>query len=339
MGRIYRRHKDGSYYGDYATPEGKRVQRSLRTTDKAVARERLRQAELAATPKARGRKQTLSDAIDHVIGLMHDKAEGTRDMYRVKGRRLFATMGDPFVHEITRDTVSDYIKRRLSDEPYHGGAAPHTVQKELITLRRALLEAHDRGVLVVMPSLPRFSPKYKPRETWLTPEQFSNADFAGVMVGADASSTQALGAPYAVGDVIEVRDQTSRFSASIKGPLALAQAFTDGARDVVLLGPVPSNPSDAGSSVAIGLTTAFTEEVAASPLRWSALTGRVLAMGATRELQPIPLPEPGDGSPSALSLLVIGLVVTAAILVALLVWSRKRPHAPPPPLPGSPSPA
>lgn len=173
----------------------------------------------------------------------------------------------------------------------------------------------------------------------LTPEQFSKADFAGVMVGADASSTQALGAPYAVGDVIEVRDQTSRFSASIKGPLALAQAFNDGTRDVVLLGPVPSNPSDAGSSVAIGLTTAFTEEVAVSPLRWSALTGRVMAMGATRELQPIPLPEPGDGSPSALSLLVIGLVITAAILVALLVWSRKRPHAPPPPLPGSPSPA
>ncbi len=54
----------------------------------------------------------------------------------------------------------------------HGCASPHTVSKELITIRRALREAHERGVLPVMPSMPRHSPKYKPKETWLTPEQF-----------------------------------------------------------------------------------------------------------------------------------------------------------------------
>ena len=78
MGRLYRRHKDGFWNGDYITPEGKRVQRSLRTTDKAVAKERLRLAELAATPQARGRRQKLGDAIDHMITVTrHDKAEGT----------------------------------------------------------------------------------------------------------------------------------------------------------------------------------------------------------------------------------------------------------------------
>lgn len=172
MGRLYRRHRDGNWYGDFTTPEGRRVQQSLGTKDKAVAKERLRQAELAATPTARGRKQRLSEAIDHVIGVMVDRAAGTREMYEQKGRRIIESFGDPFVHEITRDKLAGYIKLRLSDDPDHGGANPHTVQKELITFRRALREAHERGVLTTMPPMPRFSAKYKPREVWLTADEF-----------------------------------------------------------------------------------------------------------------------------------------------------------------------
>lgn len=172
MGRIYRR--GGTYWGDYLTPEGRRVRRSLRTNDRAVAKERLRQAELAATPAARRRKQRISEAIDYMItATCHDRAEATREMYEQKGRRIVATLGDLFVHEIDRDRLSSYITLRLSDDPVHGGAAPHTVKKELITIRRALREAHERGVLPTMPAIPRFSPSYRPRETWLTPEQFA----------------------------------------------------------------------------------------------------------------------------------------------------------------------
>lgn len=173
MGRLYQRHKDGTFYGDYYTPEGKRVQRSLRTRNRSVAKERLRQAELVATPQARGRKQRLSEAIDYVIGLMHDKAAGTIEMYEQKARRIAHTLGDPFVHEITRDMLSDYIKRRLDQkDENHGQAKAHTVQKELIVIRRALREAFERGVLPIMPVLPRFSAKYKPKETWLEPHEF-----------------------------------------------------------------------------------------------------------------------------------------------------------------------
>lgn len=173
MARIFRRSKSGPYWGSWTTPTGKRYQRSLRTTDRKVALARLKAAELAETPATSGRKQRLSDAIDHVIGLMHDRAEATRDMYREKGRRIFTTLGDPFVHDVTRDMLSGYIKRRLDPaDPVHGQASPHTVSKELITIRRALREAHERGVLAVMPPMPRHSPKYKPKETWLTPEQF-----------------------------------------------------------------------------------------------------------------------------------------------------------------------
>src|SRR5262249_2988452 len=58
------------------------------------------------------------------------------------------------------------------DDKEHGQASPHTVSKELITIRRALRVSHERGVLAVMPALPRFSPRYAPREVWLTPAQF-----------------------------------------------------------------------------------------------------------------------------------------------------------------------
>lgn len=174
MGRLYRRKGSDIWYGDYVTPEGRRVQRTLKTNDKAVAKERLRLAELAATPQARGRKQRLSDAIDHMITMMVDKAEGTVSMYQEKGRRVITTLGDPLVSEITHDMLSEYIAKRLKKtDRVHGRASAHTVQKELITIRRALKLAHRRGVLVAMPTFPEFSAQYTPRATWLTPEQFS----------------------------------------------------------------------------------------------------------------------------------------------------------------------
>jgi integrase len=173
MGRLYQRHKGGTYYGDYYTPEGKRVQRSLRTTNKTVAKERLRQAELDATPQARGRKQRLSEAIDYMITTMHDKAPGTIEMYQQKGRRIAHTLGDPFVGDITHDMIAGYIAKRLNKEDAeHGQAKPHTVQKELITIRRALKTSHRRELLPFPPSFPEFSAKYKPKETWLEPNEF-----------------------------------------------------------------------------------------------------------------------------------------------------------------------
>lgn len=171
MGRIYKR--GNRYYGDYQTPEGKRIKRTLRTSDKAVAKERLRIAELAATPQARGRRQRLSEAIDVVIKTtMQDRAPATRGFYEEKARRIVTSLGDPWVSEITREMLGAYITRRLSDDPTHGGAKPHTIQKELIVIRRALREAFELGVLQVMPPMPRFSAKYKPREVWLEPHEF-----------------------------------------------------------------------------------------------------------------------------------------------------------------------
>jgi integrase len=172
MARLYRRHDDGNWYGDYNTPEGKRVQGSLRTKDKTVAKERLRLAELGATPSSRGKKQRLMDAIDGMIASLHTKADGTKSMYRVKGRRLLKTLGNPWVHEVDAAMLDKYITRRRSDEPEHGGAADHTIQKELITVRRALKYALKSKTLQELPHWPEFSPDYDPRKVWLTEPQF-----------------------------------------------------------------------------------------------------------------------------------------------------------------------
>lgn len=174
MARLFQRHPGGNWYADFRHPiTGSRCKPSLGTTDKTVARQRAREAELAASSSTpRRRRQRLSEAIDYVVSTMIDRAEPTREMYREKGRRIFLTFGDPWIDEIDRDAVTTYIARRLSDDAEHGRAAPHTVSKELIVMRRALREAHDRGLIAAMPAWPRFSPKYKPREVWLTPDHF-----------------------------------------------------------------------------------------------------------------------------------------------------------------------
>lgn len=237
MGRLYQRHKGGTFYGDYQTPEGKRVQRSLRTRDRAVAKERLRLAELGASPQARGRRQRLSDAIDTMIGTLHDKAEATREFYREKGRRILTSLGDPWIHEIDRDMLARYVKRRLDKaDREHGRASTHTVAKELITVRRALREAVESGVLRAMPAFPRHSPKYKPRKTWLTPAQFEAVctelkperrlwAAIAALAGANLSEVEAIewsdvflaiDAMHVPGTKREARDRTVPLAPSLK---------------------------------------------------------------------------------------------------------------------------
>lgn len=77
-------------------------------------------------------------------------------MYRQKRDRILKSLGDPLLHEIDRDMLSGYIARRLNPEDeVHGPAKPHTISKELITIRRAVREAHECGILRVLPAFPR----------------------------------------------------------------------------------------------------------------------------------------------------------------------------------------
>ncbi len=174
MGRIYRRNPDGNWWGDWTDVTGKRHQQSLRTKDKSVAQRNLRLAELGKGAGPRAEAYRLSEAIDHMITTTcHDKADGTREMYEKKGRRILATLGDIDVNAITLDLLSDYVRRRLNGDGTPK-AASGTVGKELITIRRSLNLAAKRGKLVrqVAAVMPDFRAKYTPRERWLPIEQF-----------------------------------------------------------------------------------------------------------------------------------------------------------------------
>src|SRR5678815_2910046 len=97
--------RDSTWWGDWTNAKGKRIQRSLRTKDKVVARERLRIAELAASDPAADRKShTLGNALDYMINTAGvDLEEPTREMYRQKARHLVRLLGDPEVSAIERD--------------------------------------------------------------------------------------------------------------------------------------------------------------------------------------------------------------------------------------------
>lgn len=172
MARTYQRRPGGTYYADFTTATGKRVKRSLRTRDKAVATARARAAELGTDAAPRRKAQTLIEAIDGMIAGMHSRAEPTKDMYRQKGKRLLKSLGNPDVRAIDAAMLDRYIVRRRGDDPAHGGASDHTIQKELITVRRALKHAIKHKTLNTMPAWPEFSANYEPRTTWLTPDQF-----------------------------------------------------------------------------------------------------------------------------------------------------------------------
>jgi len=217
MGRIFKR--GATLWGYWVDEHGRRHRRSLRTADRAVARERLRAAELAATAKARRKPQRLSAAIEHmIVTTCHDKAEATREMYREKGRRIIATLGDVDINDIDRDMLTGYIATRLAVVEGKKPVSPHTVQKELITIRRALREAVDRGALAAMPAVPRFSPKYKPRETWLTPDQFERLA-AELEPGRELWAALAALGGMRAGEVERLRWPMVRFEANrIKVP-------------------------------------------------------------------------------------------------------------------------
>ena len=176
MGRLYRRkHKKGphkgklspTFWGDYTTPSGKRKRHSLRTSDREVARARLRSAELGATDNAAsGPIKSLAQAIDDMTAL---KRESTRGQYQVKALHLLRVLGtDIAVNELTADQVANYIAQRTREK-----AVRHTLHKELVVLRQTLKEAKRRdtyrGRLDIVPA---WKAEYTPRTRFLTRPEF-----------------------------------------------------------------------------------------------------------------------------------------------------------------------
>jgi integrase len=170
MGTIYRRVDGGPFYGQWTDAKGNRRREGLRTRDPKVARERLRKAELAATdPAAHREPHLLSSALDYLLTVgCANNAEGTVHCYTHKARHLVRVLGDVDVGGIGYDEVAGYAHTRLNEK-----ASSSSVGKELTVLRRALKEAHRRGLTPIAPAamMPEFKVRYTPIARHHTPHQ------------------------------------------------------------------------------------------------------------------------------------------------------------------------
>ncbi|MDP2289294.1 MAG: cellulose biosynthesis cyclic di-GMP-binding regulatory protein BcsB [Actinomycetota bacterium] len=169
----------------------------------------------------------------------------------------------------------------------------------------------------------------------MSADEFKAAGLAGVLLGASAADTDTLGAPLTINDLISVGDPAPRFSAALPGPLALAQAFYSNKRDVVILGPIPTDLTSSAGQAALLLNVQFADQIATGIGRWAQLTGQVVSMGATGQLQEIALPAEPDSTTSTRSFLIVGIIASAFLVIGLIIWSRSKPRDPAPEVPGA----
>jgi len=160
MGRIYKRGE--TWWAEWRDATGERHRRTCCTKDKTVARERLRQFELA--PPDLAPHQALGPALTYFVDIAcAARSAGTVRCYRQKARHLARLFGDDSPpRSITRADVQGYIATRLGE-----GANRGTVHKELVVLRGTLREAGVNSSIV-----PRFEAAYRPRGRHLTPIEY-----------------------------------------------------------------------------------------------------------------------------------------------------------------------
>lgn len=158
MSRIFRR--GATWYGYWRDAAGTKCRASLNTTDKEIARKRLRERELASNRPED--QTTLGAALRHLLDVVYAGArEPTVRCYRQKARHLERLLDARVtLGKIDRAGVLRYRAHRLGE-----GAAPGTIYKELVVLRLALKEQGIRDVV------PAVSAEYVPRTTHLSPEQ------------------------------------------------------------------------------------------------------------------------------------------------------------------------
>lgn len=167
MGTIYQRKPGGPYYGYWTDLKGRHHRKTLRTRDPQVARQRLRQLELVSTDAAAHSRHTLRAAIGDLLAVVeHGNAVDTWKSYRQKGENLVDYFGDVELGNLTRDGLLAYVRHRKLKKAEDG-----TIHKELVVLRRALIEAKNRKLWDGDPRalVPSIKVSYEPREVWLSP--------------------------------------------------------------------------------------------------------------------------------------------------------------------------
>ncbi len=178
MGTIYKRYhrKNGVtldtfvYQGTYVDRNKVRQQVSLKTSDRLVAKARLRDLELHSTDQAEDASEVLGAALNYFIDIAcAPKPIATRKSYEQKSAHLGRLMGGVDLAVLSIEHTERYVATRLAE-----GAHSHSVHKEMIVLRGALKSARQRKVWrgSLEDTVPKVKANYVPRETYLTWTQF-----------------------------------------------------------------------------------------------------------------------------------------------------------------------
>jgi len=144
---------------------------STRCTDRKAALAVLRrlEREQAGAVQPAAAAYSVEAALGELVAHgLTELSAGSRDYYERKTGPLNRILGTLDVSAITRDRVQSYIEQRLAEQ-----VKPHTVHKELVTLRKTLALAVERGMLPQVPPFPKFRARYVARERHLTHEEFA----------------------------------------------------------------------------------------------------------------------------------------------------------------------
>ncbi|MDF3070646.1 MAG: integrase family protein [Polyangiaceae bacterium] len=168
-GRLYKRGEVWSAW--FYEPNGRRVSKSTKCTDRRAAELTLREWERGAADPAyaAAHQATVESALKRLIADRAGKgrAEGTLNMYLAKGGHVARVLGpDTPLARVTAREIDRFIDARLAE-----GAARNTVKKELTTIRGMLKVAKRRGefpgdIGAVMPE--GFESGYQPRKRFLS---------------------------------------------------------------------------------------------------------------------------------------------------------------------------
>jgi integrase len=224
VGKLYKR---GDVYWAYYSPaRGQYIRTTLKTSDRDVARKRLKALETDGTyepqadPAPHGPTvgTTLSTALSAFLSTV--KVDATHSAYEQKARHLERVLGeDTDVGAINADKVDEYIETREDEE-----AHSNTIYKELVVLRGAF-----KLLVAPMADWPKYKANYVPRKTYLT-----KAQFTALMAQLEAPRQQWLAiACYSGLRHSELERLTSKHIDKNLGVINVPGTKTKGARRVV----------------------------------------------------------------------------------------------------------
>jgi hypothetical protein len=162
----YRHHRERR--ACLTTRRGEAEQFAARALDDLKLRLGLRGAASGAPLAAYSVAEAIRDFLAHGLS---EVAEGTRRMYRSKGGVISGRIGHIDVAALAAQDVSGYLDWRRVETL----TKDHTLAKEVVTLRRALAFAEQRGEVTASwrAAVPvGFRSGYDPRDRWLTGDEY-----------------------------------------------------------------------------------------------------------------------------------------------------------------------